>query len=201
MMMNRLRTNILGATMIEFALILPVLLVAILGVWQISYIAWAQHRVENAVREGSRVGITGLASGTSTRGETIEASITAAASSIALVDGVPLKFESCSSPSFATFAKAGELFDDANNNGACDDGEIYYDYNGDKAYSPDYVCTPGNGNAGDAMRYAVTVPVDLFVPLVNNFFGTDGRLDIRARTMVRNEVYGGTTLSASLTCP
>jgi Flp pilus assembly protein TadG len=200
--MARLRRDIAGATMIEFALILPVLLMAILGTWQVSYIAWAQHRLENAVREGSRVGITGQSGGpTSTRKEIIETAIRESASSIVKVDGVDMKIVGCASPSFATFVKPGELYDDTNRNGACDNGEVYYDYSGDGAYSPDYVCTPGSGNAGDAVKYDVSFPVDLFVPLVNMFFSADNRLDLKAQTMVRNESFGVTAPAPSLICP
>jgi Flp pilus assembly protein TadG len=190
-----------GATLIEFAIVFPVLLVAILGAWQLSYIAWAQHRLENAVREGSRVGITGLSTADATRKDVIENAIKEAATSIAKVDGAEMKIDGCSSPSFATFVKPGEIYDDTNKNGACDNGEVYYDFNGDKSYSPNFVCAPGGGNAGDAVRFNVSFPVDLFVPLVNTFFGNGKRLDLNAQTIVRNENFGASAPVASLVCP
>ncbi len=180
-----------GATAIEFAIILPVLILAILGAWQLSYIGWAQHRLENAVRQASRVGITGMQKQGLTREQVIEATVTdAMQQTVAKVDGQPIQFTSKAYPTFSTLNQPGEPYDDANGNNICDPGETFYDYDDNDVRSTVDIGKAGSGAAGDVVRYEVTFPLKLFVPLANRLFGSNGQLDLTARTIVRNELFG-----------
>ena len=57
--LKSLSKNIRGVTAVEFAMILPLMLFMLFGVFQLGYIAYVQHRMETAVREAARLGITG----------------------------------------------------------------------------------------------------------------------------------------------
>jgi Flp pilus assembly pilin Flp len=179
-----------GATAIEFAMILPIVISAILGAWQFSYIGWAQHRLENAVRQGSRVGITGAKTQNLSRQQIIENAVKDAMSGVAKDSGQPIIFASKAYPTFSTMNNPGEPYNDANGNNVCDPGETFYDYDGVPGRSAVDIGASGTGSAGDVVRYEVTFPLDLFVPLVNQFFGQNHRLNLTARTVVRNEMFG-----------
>jgi hypothetical protein len=200
--MNRksILRNQSGATAIEFALILPVLIIMLLGSWQLSYIGWAQHRLENAVREGSRVGVTGRAKAGSSRQQVIEAAVTDAMKSVAKDPSQTVIFASKAYPTFSTLNSPGEPFDDANGNNVCDPGETYYDYDGIPGRSTTDIGTGGTGSAGDVVRYEITFPLKLFVPLANQFFGSGGQLNLTARTVVRNEMFGSATVPKASPC-
>jgi Flp pilus assembly protein TadG len=183
--------NTRGVAALEFAIIAPVFLIALFGSLQLGYIGWAQNRLENAVREASRVGITGNGqTATMTREQVIRATLddlmtSVTKSSTEVVTVTPRYY-----PSFQTLTNPGEPFDDANKNGACDPGEDFYDYNNDGIRSTADIGQDGYGGSGDVVRYEVTYPVKLFLPFINDYFGENGALKLTARTIVRNEVFG-----------
>jgi hypothetical protein len=188
-----------GATIVEFALIFPIFLTLILGGWQLSYIGWAGNRLESAVREASRVGITGD-EGTTTRKQLIENSVIKAMSSISMASGGTITFQSRAYPSFASLNNPGEPYDDINKNNICDPGETFYDYDGDAKRSTTDISTPGVGGPGDIVRYEVTYPMKLFVPLAKKLFGDGQKIDLRTRTVVQNELYGAGQTPTPGTC-
>jgi Flp pilus assembly pilin Flp len=185
-----LARNQSGATAVEFAIIFPLFITSILGAFQLGYIGWAQNRLENAVRQGARVGITGTTKNGKTRQEMIEAEVDVSMQTVSKVSGEPIIYNSRAYPTFATLNNPGEPFDDDNHNGVCDKGEYYYDYDDNKSRTTTDISQAGAGGAGDVVRYEITYPLDLFVPIVNQFFGTENRLDLTARTVVRNELFG-----------
>jgi Flp pilus assembly pilin Flp len=189
-----------GATAVEFAIILPVFLTAILGALQLSYIGWAQNRLENAVRQGARVGITGIATGDMTRQEMIEQMVEFSMQNVSKATGQPIVYTSRAYPTFSTLNKPGEPFDDINNNNVCDAGETYYDYDGVPGRASVDISAAGAGGAGDVVRYEITFPLNLFVPIASKFFSTDDQLNLTARTVVRNELYGAGAVPTTGTC-
>ncbi len=190
-----------GLAAIEFAMIFPVFLIMILAAFQLSYIGWAQNRLESAMRQGARVGITGRTTGSRTRQETIENAVEFLMQSVSKVVDAPIVYTSKSYPTFSTLNQPGEPFDDVNNNNICDNGETYYSYDGIPGRATTDIGTSGTGSAGDVVRYEITYPLNLFVPLANRFFGTNNRLDLTARTVVRNEIFGPSAVPDEGTCP
>jgi Flp pilus assembly protein TadG len=189
-----------GATAVEFALILPALLITILASFQLSYIGWAQNRLENAVRQGSRVGITGVAAAGKSRQDMIEEMVDFSMQNVAKATGQPIVYTSRAYPSFSTLNQPGEPFDDANGNGVCDTGEDYYEYDGVDGRATTDISTPGAGSAGDVVRYEITFPLNLFVPIANQFFGSNSQLNLTSRTVVRNELFGASAAVMTKKC-
>ncbi len=181
-------------------MVFPLLLTTILAAFQLSYIGWAQNRLENAVREGARVGITGGTTGDKTRQQTIEDAVEFLMSSVSKVSGEPIVYTSKAYPTFSSLNKPGEPYDDVNNNNVCDTGETYYDYDGISGRATTDIGTAGAGSAGDVVRYEITYPLNLFVPIANQFFGSAHRLNLTARTVVRNELFGAGAVPTEGTC-
>jgi Flp pilus assembly pilin Flp len=188
-----------GVAAVEFALILPIFITMVLGGWQLSYIGWAGNRLESAVREASRVGITGD-EGTTTRKKLIEDSVTKAMQSVSMASGGSIKFQSRAYPNFASLNNPGEPYDDTNKNNICDPGETFYDYDSNNIRSTTDISTSGVGGPGDIVRYEVTYPMNLFVPIAKNFFGDGEKIELRTRTVVQNELYGAGQTPTAGTC-
>ena len=65
-MLNELKKDVLlksqkGATLVEFAIILPLLLLLIFSIIEFGLFLFNRHVITNASREGARAGITGVA--------------------------------------------------------------------------------------------------------------------------------------------
>lgn len=197
--LRRVNAQQSGATVVEFALIFPIFLTLLLGGFQLCYIGWASNRLESAVREASRVGITGE-TGSISRQQLIEGSVSQAMSNISMASGGSITFQSRAYPNFASLNNPGEPYDDINKNNVCDPGETFYDYNGDAVRSTSDISTPGVGGPGDIVRYEVTYPMNLFVPLAKKFFGDGNKLELKTRTIVQNELYGAGQTPTPGTC-
>lgn len=72
---SRFHSNRDGATIIEFAIIAPILFLMVMGIIEFSLIMYASSVVENATAAGSRYGITGSSYGAPDRTENIRANI------------------------------------------------------------------------------------------------------------------------------
>jgi Flp pilus assembly protein TadG len=189
-----------GVAAVQFALIIPIMLLCILGAFQLGYIGFAQSRLESAVRQGSRVGITGKTVDKPTRQEAIEDNVVFSMRNISKVPELPIIYTSKAYPTFSTLTQPGEPFEDKNGNGICDTGEVYFDYDGVDGRSTQDISSPGVGQPGDVVQYEITYPLDLFVPVANEFFGSDHRLNLKARTVVRNELFGAGAVPTRKTC-
>ena len=191
--LRQFRADCRGSNAVEFAMILPFFSMTVLAAFQVGYIGWAQNRLEGAVREGSRAGVIGDNGGGApslTRDQYIRNTVTNAMSAIQLANGGTIEFKTTAYPSYAALNRAGEPFDDVNGNGICDAGETYYDYDSIPGRSTASLGKPGSGGPGDVVKYEVTFPLKLFVPIAGRFFGSNGELDLTSTTVVRNETFG-----------
>jgi Flp pilus assembly pilin Flp len=191
-----------GSNVVEFALVMPFFAMTVLASFQVGYIGWAQNRLEAAVREGSRAGVTGDTGPdpTASRDEFIMHTVEDAMRGLRIAENQSISLEAKAYPSYQTLNKPGEPFDDANNNGICDAGETYYDYDGVPGRSLTDIGSPGSGGSGDVVRYTVTFPLKLFVPVAGSLFGNNGVLNLESTTVVKNENFAAGAPPASGTC-
>ncbi len=75
------RSRAQGQGLIEFALVIPILLLLILGLFDLGYAAFLQNTLSNAAREGARTGIV-----LSTTDAAIRARVRATAAGLSLSD-------------------------------------------------------------------------------------------------------------------
>lgn len=185
LLLKRLARHEDGIAALEFAIISPVLMLLVMGTMEVALILTAQVLMESATYSASRVGKTGQVATDSTREATIK-------NEIARIGGLlmePSKIVVTSTyyNNFDEIEKP-EPFEDNNSNGKRDNGEPFTDWNGNGKY--DLV----SGDAGYGAREKVVVYTSsydwtLFTPLISRFLGTDGKMTISARAVVRNEPY------------
>ena len=181
----RRKQNADGTVAIEFAMLAPAYFLLIIGVMECSLMMFAQHVLESASANASRIGKTGYVASSETRQQTIMDTITHLAGFI--MDTSKIVMTSTTYKSFSSIG-SGESFIDANGNGQWDPGENYTDANGNGAYDTD-VGTSGLGNAGDIVVYTISYPWPIMTPIMEEVVGTNGTLTLTSRVVVKNEPY------------
>lgn len=153
---RRLAEDRSGATMLEFALASPVLLVLLMGIFDIGHMAYVYAVLQGAVEQSARSG-TLEAANTTTQDQNIQN----------LLAGIaPGATVSSTRSSYYDFTdiKRPEAWNDKNSNGTCDNGETYTDENGNGQWDADIGKT-GNGGANDVVMYTVKVTYKPLFPI------------------------------------
>ena len=181
-----------GATALEFALTIPVFILMLAGVAEISMVTFVSVLAEGGLREAARYGITGQDPDGMSREERIVEIVQEHTHNLISVssDNVTMKvYEDYS------YINSEEPYVDDNDNGSFDEGEDFTDWNGNGSWDSD-TGEAGGGGAGEIVLYEVTYQWAFMTPLFQVFGGEDGMLDMTASTAVRNEPWdpsGGAT--------
>lgn len=187
-LLKRLRADRRGSYVIEFALVTPILLVAMFGMLDMAYRLYAKSILEGAVLKAARDSTLEL--GSTAANNTLVDNIVK--NTFKDVNGKVVDADyTFTRRNFADFSNAGKMepatgpggqcappvgatvytYVDVNNSGSWDDGAI-----------------AGQGGANDAVLYTVTVRHQSLSP-VNSLFGAEKFQTIRASTVLRNQPY------------
>lgn len=143
---RRLGADESGITIVEFGLIAPTFLLLLIGTMDIGQMVYAQSvlngAVQTAAREASLEG-----------GSTDEADALVLDRVEHIMPGVELDTERTSYYDFADIGRA-EKWNDADNNGICNDEEAYTDENANGQWDEE-IGVEGNGGANDVVIYTV----------------------------------------------
>ena len=184
--LRRFRACRRGAAVIEFAFVIPLLLVFIVGIMELSRITLAISLLEGGLREASRFGITGLDSDDSaSREEQILALINHHGAGLYQIDQSNL-----STLIYPNFALIGdpEPYTDTDGNGTHDPGEPFTDVNCNGNWDAD-MGRAGLGVGGEIVLYKVDYPLKLMTGYLGNALGDSGKIDLEASVAVRNEPF------------
>ncbi|HRY22790.1 MAG: pilus assembly protein [Geminicoccaceae bacterium] len=170
-----------GNTMVEFALIGPVFLVMVLGIFEICLILFTSGSLQSAVASASRYGITGQAGDTDRLTAITEI---LRDRTFGFIDIEEADISTLVYPSFTEIGRP-EPFTDQDGDATFDPGEPYEDINGSGGWDAD-MGSAGLGGPGDIVLYNVDYRSRLMNAFVAPLFG-----DIRytATIAVRNEPY------------
>lgn len=189
-----MRRNILsdtdGATIIEFAFIAPVLLLMILGLFDMGFNYYVQSQLQGAVQKAGR---DSTIEGASSTDKEIDAKVSEAVRLIA--PSAELTFARRSYAKYTDVAQP-EDFTDINDDGQCNDGEPFEDANGNDRWDDDRG-TEGLGGARDAVLYVVTVSYER-VFAIRGLIGLSPDFTTRAITVLRNQPYGDQEVKAKV---
>lgn len=178
-LVRRLRASERGSAVIEFAVAAPVLLLLLIGIYDMAHRAYLTAILHGAVEEASRR--DGLEIADTTKAD---AYVTAMVQRVA--PGAEVKFKRSSYYDFADLKRA-EAWNDKNANGKCDNGETYTDENRNGQWDAD-VGTSDNGGGNDVVLYTATVtytPV-FIVPFMP---GSTSQRTLTASTVRKNQPY------------
>lgn len=144
----KLRQSEAGSTALEFALIAPVFLLMLLGIFDLGHMAYGHATLNGAVQEAARTSALET-------GDTEEADDRVVALMKAVLPNAEYEF---SRVSYVDFNDVGrpEAWNDSNGDGLCNNDENYVDENGNGTWDKD-IGEDGNGGAGDVVVYEVEV--------------------------------------------
>lgn len=177
-----LRRDERGATLVEFALVAPVLLLTLLGLFEMGYNYYIQAQLQGAIQKAARD-----ATIESAIGNTAEIDGRVAQAVHIIVPGARISFSRTSYTNFTDVAEP-EDFTDLDGNGICGDGEPFEDANGNGSWDEDRGRV-GQGGARDAVLYVVSVSYRRMFG-VARLIGFPEMFTTEATTVVRNQPFG-----------
>ena len=172
-----------GVTIIEFALIAPVLMVMMFGLLDLAHSMYTAQMLQGAIQKASRDSTIESASTSAT---TLDGRVSTAV--LAIAPGSTLAFSRKSYSNF-TSASRPENYDDLNSNATCDNGEAFEDANKNGNWDKD-IGNAGFGGARDAVLYTVTVAYKRLFPIAAFIPGQAKTITMTATNVLRNQPYG-----------
>lgn len=181
-MTRRLAADTRGATVVEFAIVIPVLCTLLAAGFELGYRAYFTAVVQGALFEASRMATVG-----NKTGDDINQLVTQRVASLSTAAEV----KETKTESFYNFTRVGKpekITTDKDNDGVYDpaDGDCYEDANNNGQY--DSVTNAGLGTADDIVRYTVTIEYPNVMP-VNGLLGWGATQVITASTVLRNQPF------------
>ncbi len=179
---------------VEFALVLPVFLIATLGILDIAYEQYAASVLQGVVEKAARDGtLEGYAKDQSDLDNFIKQEIQQVWPGSSVV---------VERTAFASFKDVGknkpEHFTDANNNGKYDKGECFSDANGNGKHDKNRG-RAGNGGAGDIVQLTATITMDRIFPGWQ-LIGQPQEAEIVATMTLKNQPYAAEAGAPQMIC-
>lgn len=177
--LRHLKRDSRGATIVEFAMCAPILLMALFGMFDLAFNMYASAMLQGAMQKAGRAA--------SIEGATpakIDAIVTKAVHDV--VPGATMRYSRKAYSSF-TEVSAPEDYNDVNANGVCDTGEPYEDINGNSQWDADRGMS-GMGGARDAVLYEARMSYTRLFP-VAQFVGMSNEFNAVGRTVLRNQPW------------
>jgi Flp pilus assembly protein TadG len=180
-----------GATIVEFALILPVLCMMLLGTLDLGYRAYVASIVQGALHDAARMATVGGV--TTAQIQTFvqnrlqsfsrNATITTTARSYSDYSGVKV---------------AETITNDTVPLGTYNPGDCFADANGNGTYDTDRGRS-GTGGSEDVVYFEVTMTYPHIVP-VARLFGWSGNITTTQNTVLRNQPFAARNNSVTIVC-
>lgn len=189
-----------GSTIVEFAVVAPVMLTLLMGGFDIGHNLYMRSVLQGAVNKAARD--SALETGTAEEvQERVDASVKTQV--LAVHGGAKIRPEDFERSFFRTFSDAAfpdseVILLDGGEIGVCEEGEKYIDENNSGFFEDDGVAD-GQGYTRDAVKYTVTVRYDRLFPFPK-LAGLDGEVEMSASTVIANQPYGQRIAPVTLDC-
>jgi Flp pilus assembly protein TadG len=178
---KRLRRDTRGATLIEFAIVAPVMIVLIMGMCELAYQAYVTSALVGALQKAGR---DSAIQGNDKQGDSIDQKVMAMVRTVAA--GATYTSKRSNYAQFGNIAP--EYYFDTNNNGQYDAAtECFMDVNGNGVWDADPGIT-GQGGANDVTVYSMTITYNRLFPVLG-LFGWSSAKSLTATTVLKNQPY------------
>jgi Flp pilus assembly protein TadG len=189
--LRALRRDTRGATIVEFALVVPVLSMLLLGTLDLGYRSYVTSVVQGALHEAARMATVG---GVPT--SAIEARVQNRLH--AFSRNATITTTTRSYTDFSGVKVPETITQDTAPIGAYNSGDCFQDANGNGTYDLDRGRT-GMGGAEDVVYFEVTMTYPHIVP-VGKLLGWNNNVTITQNTLLRNQPYAGRNTSVGVVC-
>jgi TadE-like protein len=189
-----------GSSIVEFAVIAPVMFTLLLGGFDLGHNLYMQSVLQGAVNKAARD--SALETGTQEEvQERVDASVKAQV--LAVHSGARITDGDIERSFFRTFTDAAYpdsevILLDGGEIGVCEEGEKFIDENNSGFFEDDGVAD-GQGYTRDAVKYSVTVRYERLFPFPK-MAGLDGEVELNASTVIANQPYGQRIAPVTLDC-
>lgn len=187
---RRIRQDVRGVTIIEFAIVAPIMLLTIMGLSDLSYRAYVTSTLEGAMQKAARDG--GIVGGGQITTQ-LDQNVMNVVHKVA--KNATYKSSRLSYSYFSDIKP--ERFTDTNHNGVRDPGECYDDVNGNGQWDANPGIA-GQGGANDAVMYQMTIEYPRLFPL-GKLMGWSSKQQITATTLLKNQPYAAQTVNTVVT--
>lgn len=172
-----------GVAVVEFAMLAPVMLLLLAGTIEAAHFLMVQTTLEGAVSHAARENAVALTLDEEARDAAMRARIADIMGSFPMAEGRKMEI---TTQVYRTFGGATpEGFEDLNDNGVYDEGELFADRNRNGVRDMAMPTGGRMGDVGDVVSYSVTYPVDPFFPFLEGVFGAP--LLLSSNAVARNE--------------
>ena len=181
-----------GATLVEFAMILPALCVLLLGIFELGYRSYVSSVLQGALHEAARMATVGGVSMS-----TIDTRVRTRLSNFSSTGTVTTS--TTSYYDFSGVSMPEKITQDTAPLGTYNTGDCYDVANGNSAYDTDRGRS-GMGGADDIVRYQVSISYPRIVPIWR-FISSWGTTEtVTSNTVLRNQPYAGRSISNVVRC-
>ena len=179
-----------GVTIIEFAIVAPVLIVLLLGGFDLAHQSYVRSVLQGALNDAARRAAVEdpefIAAG-----DTLEERVgnLIIGQVEPLTPDATIEIDQSNFYDFSGIGNPEKLMTDVNENGQYDeaDGDCFADLDEDGEYDTD-TGREGIGGANDVVFYEATLTMPRLVPL-HGFLGVAPEYNLRAATAIRNQPY------------
>lgn len=180
--LRALRKDTKGATLTEFGFVAPVLILMVMGIFDMAHTQYTATMVNGAMQKAGR-DLTLENAGSQINA--IDQQVIDAVKAVA-PDSATVQLDKLSHYEFSDIGEAEEFTDD-NGDGVCNAGEPFVDANDNGEWDADRG-EDGIGGARDAVLYTAIVKYDRLFPMYG-LAGLPQEVEIRAATVLRNQPY------------
>ena len=180
-----------GATIIEFALVLPALCVTLLGLIDLGYHAYVLSIVEGALHEAARSATVGNKTGAQ-----IVALVQSRLQSFS--KGATITINKESYANYSDVAQPEKITTDTAPFGVYNKGDCFEDNNGNGVWDADKGKS-GIGGADDIVNYQIVMTYPRLVP-IGKLLGWSSSQTISESTVLRNQPYAKQVTVAPIVC-
>ncbi|RYE01296.1 MAG: pilus assembly protein [Sphingomonadales bacterium] len=188
--LHRLRRDERGATVVEFAIVAPVMGLVLLGAFDVSHTLYMRGVLQGIVQKTARDSTLEDSADTTVQ-NTLDTRVKSQVMALANNATVKITRRYYRTFSQASAARAETFTDSASGiykNGTCDGGEPYEDANRNGVWDKDGG-NDGQGGAKDAVLYTVEVSYPRFFPIYK-MIGGSSTTKISSSTVLKNQPYG-----------
>jgi Flp pilus assembly protein TadG len=193
---SRLRADERGVTIIEFALISPVLLLMLMAVFDMAHSLYIRSVLEGEMQRAGRASSLESA-GSAERQAAIDQQVRAQV--LRLGSGGTVSFTRNAFRSYSQAVLRSEPFIDGNHDGSCNNGESFEDWNGNNVHDADGARN-NQGNARDVVVYSALASIPRLFPMAG-LLGWPNRIEITTATVLKNQPFGDQAPSLIRKCP
>ena len=180
-----------GVTLVEFAAILPVLCMLLLGIFELGYRSYAASVLQGALHEAARMATVGGVTQAQID-ERVRTRLRPFSSNATIT------IDTQSYQDFASVRQPERITQDTAPLGQYNVGDCYEDTNANNRWDADRG-TAGTGNADDIVRYEVTLAYRRVFP-IGGFLGWSDTETIRSNTVLRNQPYAARVNRTVIRC-